>query len=192
MELNHALQKLKEHILKTINITEDEWSFIKSHFRLKHLKKHQFLIQEGDLVPNEFWIIKGLVKSYFTEESGKEHILQFAMEEYWVSDFQAYQNKERATLSIDCLEEAYFLVMSLEDREMMCNKIPALANFFRIKSTKGYISLQQRVMGLMRDSTEERYNNLIIKLPDLIQRVPKKYIASYLGVSRETLSRFTK
>ncbi|MBB3701300.1 Crp/Fnr family transcriptional regulator [Flammeovirga yaeyamensis] len=190
--MEEALLKLKQHFLETVEISEEEWEYISQHFTYKRLKKHQFLIQEGSNVPNEFWIVKGLVKSYFMEDSGKEHILQFAFENYWVSDFQAYQNHGISTLNIDCIEDAEFLVMSFEDREKMCEKVPALANFFRIKSTKGYISLQQRVMGLMKDSAEKRYNDLVQKLPDLIQRVPKKYIASYLGVSRETLSRFSK
>lgn len=189
--MDEALLKLKKHILETVNLNEEDWSYIASHFKLKKLKKHQFLIQEGGDVPNEFWIVKGLVRSYFIEENGKEHILQFASENYWVSDFYAYQNHKEATLNIDCLEDATFLVMSFEDREKMCEEVPALANFFRIKSTKGFISLQQRVMGLMKDSAEKRYNDLIDRLPHLIQRVPKKYLASYLGVSRETLSRFS-
>ncbi|OHX66684.1 Crp/Fnr family transcriptional regulator [Flammeovirga pacifica] len=190
--MEEALLKLKHHFLETVDITDEEWKYISSHFTFKRLKKHQFLIQEGMNVPHEFWIVKGLVKSYFLEESGKEYILQFALENYWVSDFHAYQNHGISTLNIDCLEDAEFLVMSFDDREKMCVEVPALANFFRIKSTKGYISLQQRVMGLMKDSAEKRFNDLVEKLPNLVQRVPKKYIASYLGVSRETLSRFSK
>ncbi|KXX66762.1 Crp/Fnr family transcriptional regulator [Flammeovirga sp. SJP92] len=189
--MDEALQKLKNHIQETVKLSESEWDFIAPHFSFKRLKKHQFLVQEGIDVPNEFWIVNGLVRSYFMEENGKEHILQFAMENYWVSDFNAYQNHEISTLNIDCLEDSTFLVMSFEDREMMCERVPALANFFRIKSTKGFIALQKRVMGLMKDNAETRYNDLIEKLPGLTQRVPKKYLASYLGVSRETLSRFS-
>ena len=181
---------LRQHIEEIVSITDEEWHFVKSHFEFKSNKKHQFLIQAGQAVDFEYWIIKGLVKAYSIDDKGKEHILQFAMENYWVSDHCAFQHQEPGTIFVDCLEDSAFFCLSLENREKICFEVSAMANFFRIKSNHGYINLQQRILSLLTMTAESRYAQLLNKLPQLVQRVPKKLIAAYLGVSRETLSRF--
>ncbi|MDG4714575.1 Crp/Fnr family transcriptional regulator [Winogradskyella marincola] len=183
-------QLLRQHFEEIVTLTDEEWKIIAPHFEHKKLKKHQFLIQTGQPVDCEFWIINGLIKSYAVDEKGSEHILQFAMEDYWVSDYYAFQHQIPATIFVDCIEDSEFFCLSLESREIICQKIPAMANFFRIKSNYGFIGLQQRILSLLTQTAEERYDALLFKLPKLVQRVPKKLIAAYLGVSRETLSRF--
>lgn len=183
-------QLLRQHFEEIVTLTDEEWEFIAPHFEYKKLKKHQFLIQTGQPVDCEFWIINGLVKSYAVDDKGDEHILQFAMEEYWVSDYYAFQNKVPATTVVDCIEDSEFFCVSFESRERICQNVPAIANFFRIKANYGFINLQQRILSLLTQTAEERYDNLLFKLPKLVQRIPKKLIAAYLGVSRETLSRF--
>ncbi|MEW5677167.1 Crp/Fnr family transcriptional regulator [Flavobacterium enshiense] len=183
-------QSLRKHIEEICELTDAEWNVVAPFFTHRTLKKHQFLIQKEQLVPCEYWIIKGLTKAYAIDSNGKEHILQFAMEQYWTSDFNAFQNKIPATIFIDCIEDSEFFCLKLEDREHLCHEIPKMTNFFRIKSHHGYIALQQRILSLLTETAEERYNNLIKKMPKLVQRVPKKLLAAYLGVTRETLSRF--
>lgn len=187
MIAEHAL--LKSHIEEISNLSDEEWEFVSARFHLRQLRKHQFLIQEGQLVEHEFWIAKGLVKSYAIDDKGKEHILQFGMENYWVSDYYAFQFHERARINVDCIEDSVFFTLSFDDRETICAQVPAMANFFRTKANLGYISLQQRILSLLTSTAEQRYEELLKKLPHLIQRVPKRLLASYLGVSRETLSR---
>ncbi|PWL32281.1 Crp/Fnr family transcriptional regulator [uncultured Roseivirga sp.] len=187
MEQEHL--QLRKHIEEISKLTEEEWEFIASHFHLRRLKKHHFLVQEGQKVDHEFWIVKGLVKSYAIDAKGKEHIMQFGMENYWVSDYPAFQFKREATMNVDCLEDSVFFSLSFNDRETICHQVPAMANFFRTKSNLGYINLQQRIMSLLTQTAEERYEEILQKMPHLIQRVPKRLLASFLGVSRETLSR---
>ncbi|TVZ22583.1 CRP-like cAMP-binding protein [Dokdonia sp. Hel_I_63] len=188
--MENKFHSLRQHFEELYSLTDEEWNFIEPHFHFKTLKKHQFLIQAGQAVNFEYWIINGLVKAYHIDDKGKEHILQFAMEKYWVSDHCAFQHQEPGTIFVDCLENSEFFCLSLEDREKICLAVPAVANFFRVKSNHGYINLQKRVLSLLTMTAEDRYQYLVTKLPALIQRVPKKLIASYLGVSRETLSRF--
>lgn len=187
MEEKYTL--LRKHIEEISRLTEEEWNYVKPFFAYKKLRKHQFLIQKNELVPFQYWIIKGLLKTYATDNEGREHILQFALEQYWTSDFEAYQNQIPSAMDIDCIEDSEFFCLYLKDREHICNEIPKMANFFRVKSHLGYIALQHRIMSLLTETAEERYNNLIKKIPGLVQRVPKKFLASYLGVTRETLSR---
>ncbi|MBO6762949.1 MAG: Crp/Fnr family transcriptional regulator, partial [Roseivirga sp.] len=110
MEQEHL--QLRKHIEEISKLTEEEWEFIASHFHLRRLKKHHFLVQEGQKVDHEFWIVKGLVKSYAIDSKGKEHIMQFGMENYWVSDYPSFQFKREATMNVDCLEDSVFFSLS--------------------------------------------------------------------------------
>ncbi len=188
--MEHQYLLLRKHIEEICPVSDEEWQYIQQFFTHKKLKKHQFLVQKDQPVPCEYFVIKGLLKAYAIDSEGREHILQFAMEQYWTSDFLAFQTQTPATIFIDCIEDSEFFCLRLEGREQLCNEIPRMANFFRKKSHYGYIALQQRILSMLTETAEVRYNKLVKKLPHLVQRVPKKLLASYLGVTRETLSRF--
>jgi CRP-like cAMP-binding protein len=184
--------ELRRHIEKITPLTDQEFDYILSHFTTKKLKKHQFLIQEGDNVSNDYFVVKGLLKAYHVDKEGKEYIMQFAMEDWWVTDYQAYFSQTKATLNIDCIEEAEILCLSLHNRDKICAELHKIEHFFRRKSNMGYVALQRRILSMLNSNAKERYEQLLLQYPTLFQRVPKTLIASYLGVSRETLSRFTK
>jgi CRP-like cAMP-binding protein len=183
-------KELRKHIEKITPLTDKEFDYIFSHFTTKKLKKHQFLIQEGESVPNDYLVVKGLLKAYHTDKDDKEHILQFALEDWWITDYQAYFNEATATIAIDCIEDCEVLCLSLHNREKICAELHKIEHFFRKKSNGGYVALQRRILSLLNSSAKERYESLLKQSPKLFQRVPKALIASYLGVSRETLSRF--
>ncbi len=183
----------KQHLEEiTGDISADEFKEISSYFRRVKKRKHQFLVEEGESVGKEYWVIKGCLKAYYLDQSGKEHILQFSTENWWATDHGAFFKQEKATLFIDCVEDCELLVISFEDREELCRISHRMEHFWRVKSNYGYVALQRRILSLLRLSAEERYLQLIETYPDLIQRVPKRMIASYLGVSRETLSRLQR
>lgn len=181
----------RQHIEKIVSLTDEEFAFVSSFFGNKKLKKHQFLVQVGQLAPYDFWVEKGLLRAYLLEANGKEQILQFAMADWWVTDYQAHFSGQFATLNVDCLEDCHVLYISLEDKDRLCAELPKIGLFFRKKSNAGYVALQKRILSLLTSQTQERYQQFLELYPSLIQRVPKKYIASYLGVSRETLSRLS-
>ncbi|WP_345954801.1 Crp/Fnr family transcriptional regulator [Mucilaginibacter sp. PAMB04168] len=180
---------LRQQIEKIVKLTDDEFHFVLSHFSAKSFKKHQYVVQAGYAAPNDHFVVKGLLRSFYLDESGKTHILQFAMEDWWISDPQAYHNSEAATLNIDCLEDTQVYVISLENREKLCADSRKMEYFFRKKTQAGYIALQKRIQSLMSQSAKERYDQFVHLYPQLSQRLPKVQIASYLGISRETLSR---
>ena len=183
--------ELRRHFEKITPLTDQEFDYILSHFTTKKLKKHQFLIQEGDNVTNDYFVIKGLLKAYHVDKEGKEYIMQFAMEDWWVTDYQAYFSQTKATLNIDCIEEVEILCLSLHNRDKICADLHKIEHFFRRKSNMGYVALQRRILSMLNSNAKERYEQLLLQYPTLFQRVPKTLIASYLGVSRETLSRFS-
>jgi CRP-like cAMP-binding protein len=183
-------QILRQHIEKITPLTDEEFLYVLSHFTTKKVKKHQFLIQENEAVPNDFFVLSGFLKSYYLNPEGKEFILQFASQDWWITDYNAHFNQIAATTNVDCIEEAEVLCLSLHNREKLCSEMHKMEHFFRKKSNSGYVALQQRLLTLLNNNPQERYEKLIKQYPVLIQKVPKSLIASYLGVSRETLSRF--
>jgi len=182
---------LREHIEKIVPLTDDEFAFIRSHFSTKKYKKHQFLIQEGEPVSYSYFVVSGLLKLVHTDAAGKQHIVSFAMEDWWESDFQAFHNQSKATMSLDCLEDTEVFCLSLENYKKLCAGLHKMEHFFLEKANGGHIGSQQRILSLITSNAKERYEQLLHRYPSLFQRVPKTLLASYLGVSRETLSRLS-
>lgn len=182
---------LRKQIEKIVKLTDEEFRFVLSHFIFRTYRKHQYVVQAGDPAPNDHFVVKGLLKSFYIDDLGKIHILQFAMEDWWISDPQAYHNKENATLNIDCLEDTQLFYISIDNREKLCADLKKMEYFFMKKTTAGYIALQKRILSLMSQKAEERFAQFFHLYPTLLQRVPKALIASYLGISRETLSRMS-
>lgn len=186
------MESLRKHIEAIIDLTDDEFAYIASHFHSKKLRKHAFLVQEGDLVDNEHFVVKGALKAYvYDHEKVKEYIFQFAVEDWWITDREAFQKRTKAQISIDCLEDCEVLSISREDRDKLCREMPKFEQYLFIKVSNGYVSLQKRVLTLIKNNSKERYSLFMQQYPHLLQRIPKVLIASYLGVSRETLSRMS-
>ena len=181
---------LRKHIEEIIPLTDDEFAYILGHFRQVSRRKNHYVVQVGEPVNQEFWVVKGCLKSCFYDHSGKEHILQFAMENWWITDYEAFNNRTTSTIFIDCTEDSELLSISYENREKLSSEMHKMERFWAKKTKLGYIALQKRILSLLKDTARERFDKLLSQYPDLFRRVPKKLIASYLGVSRETLSRF--
>lgn len=183
--------KLREHITKVIALTDDEFAFVQSHVTTRKFKKHEFLIREGDTVRYAYFVVSGLLKLVHTDASGKEYIISFAMEDWWESDFLAFHTQRNATMSLECLEDTEVFCLSLESYQKLCAGLQKMEHFFLVKAHAGYVGAQQRILSLLTSSAKERYEQLVVLYPSLIQRVPKTLLAAYLGVSRETLSRLS-
>ncbi|WP_320017923.1 Crp/Fnr family transcriptional regulator [Labilibaculum manganireducens] len=183
---------LRQQIEEIIKLTDNEFDFVLQHFRKKSFKKHQIILHEGDYAQFDFFVVKGLMRVTKLDFDGKEHILQFGMENWWITDAEAFHNKTKSTLIVDCLENTETLSLSLESKEKLSRELPKMQTFFLKKTTNGYIALQKRILCFLSSNANDRYHNLLTLYPGLIQRVPKAMIASYLGVTRETLSRLSK
>ncbi|WP_316740866.1 Crp/Fnr family transcriptional regulator [Pedobacter antarcticus] len=181
----------RTHISQIVQLTDIEFEQVLNYFTFRKYKKHQYITQHGDIGSHEHFVLKGIVKSSYTDLSGKEHILQLAMEEWWFSDINAFNNEQPATLNADCLEDTETYSISFENKEKLCAESRKMEYFFRKKYTTGNIALQKRVLALLSSSASERYSQLLIQYPLLYKRVSKTIIAAYLGVSRETLSRLS-
>lgn len=182
-------QFLRAHIEKVVSLTDEEAAFIASHFVLESFSKGHFIIEEGNEVKDVYFLLTGLVKLVYEDKDAKKHIVSFAMEDWWETDFQAFYTKSKATFSLECIEDTVAYSLSLENFEKLCADLRKMERFFLRKSIAGHIGSQQRILSFLTSNSKERYEQLLLKNSSLLQRVPKSYLASYLGVSRETLSR---
>ncbi|MCF0068835.1 Crp/Fnr family transcriptional regulator [Dyadobacter sp. CY261] len=183
------MEKLRKHIEEITPVSDDEFEYIKAFFTKKRVRKHQFLIQAGEKVACEYWIANGVFRAFYTDETGREHILQFALENSWLSDYNAFFHQTESTMNIICMEEAEVLSLTLHAREKLASDLHKMEHFFRMKVTSGYTAQQHRIISLLCRNPKERYEEFGILFPEIVRRIPKKYIAEYLGISRETLSR---
>ncbi|MEH6682617.1 MAG: Crp/Fnr family transcriptional regulator [Sediminicola sp.] len=183
------MEKLRKHIEQISPMTEEEFESVKPFFTIRKVLKNQYLIQQGDDAKYEYLIMSGIFRVFYLDGNGKEHIVQFATENWWMSDYIAYFNQKKANMYVLCMEPGEVLCLTLDGRERLSVLLPKMEHFFRIKLTNGYMSLQQRIISLLSGTPQQRYEEFANQYPNLIQKIPKKYIAEYLGVSRETLSR---
>ena len=183
------MDRLRQHIEQIAPLDDDEFEYIKTFFTLKKVRKNQYLVHEGDEVKYEYLVLSGIYKVFYVDGQGKEYIVQFAKENWWMSDYHAFFKQKDASMFIECIEEGEVLYSTLYGREKLSTDLHKMEHFFRVKLTNGYISLQQRIRLLLSSTPQQRYEEFSALYPDLIQRIPKKLVAEYLGVSRETLSR---
>jgi CRP-like cAMP-binding protein len=183
-------QFLRDHLEAVSPLTDEEFEFISSHFKPRKLKKHAYLVQEGDYVGYEYFVVKGCLKAFIINgETGKEFIYQFGIEDWWMTDREAFFQNTKATINISCLEDCELLSITLADREKLGKECWKYEHFLQVKANLGYTSLQKRLQIMIMGSARDRYEQFVRQYPHLLTRIPKTYIASYLGVSRETLSR---
>ncbi|MGE6219674.1 Crp/Fnr family transcriptional regulator [Nubsella zeaxanthinifaciens] len=183
---------LRQHIQQIVTLSNEQFDIVLQHFTPKTVAKKSYLIKAGQKVTSEFLVVEGLLKTFLFDEKAKEHILQFAMENWWVSDYPAYAKQQSGDMCVQALENCIVLELSLADKASLCEKVPQMNVFFGKKSFGGYVALQKRVLSMMKSSPNEKYELLLEQYPQLFQRVSKTMIAHYLGVSRETLSRLHK
>ncbi|TVZ10631.1 CRP-like cAMP-binding protein [Cellulophaga sp. RHA_52] len=184
-------EKLRDHIQNLIPLTDDEFSFVLSHFSFEKYKKNDFLIQVEDNVKYCYFVVSGLLKLVYDDTNGKQHIVSFAMEDWWESDFSAYFTQTKAKMSLQCIEDTMVFSLSFKNYQKLLSQLPKMERFFLQKSNAGYISSQNRILSFLTSNAQQRYKQLLKQYPQLFQRAPKTLLASYLGVSRETLSRLS-
>jgi CRP-like cAMP-binding protein len=181
-------QKLDEKI----QLSEEERQLCKSFFTPKKLRKRQYLLQEGDVCKYIAFVEKGMLRSYTINDKGGEHIMQFAFEGWWISDQFSFLTGEPAIYTIDALEDSELLLLSKQAEEQLLQKLPKFERYFRILLQNSLIATQRRLIGSLSQTAEERYNDLIVGCPTIPQRVPQHMMASFLGITPETLSRIRK
>ncbi len=183
---------LFQKIEEKVRLTDEEKEICQSFFTPKKLRKRQYLLQEGDPCKYVAFVEKGMMRSYTVDDKGVEHISQFAFEGWWIGDQFSFLTGEPSVYNIDALEDCELLLLSKKAEEEMMEKIPAMERFFRILLQNSLIATQRRLMSSLSRTAEEKYNELVESCPTIPQRVPQHMMASYLGITPETLSRIRR
>lgn len=180
---------LFKNFARYITLNEEEKVIVMSHFSLKKFRKHQYILQEGQISRYENFVVKGLTRTYEVDEQGHEHVILFGPEEWWVGDMYSYLSQTPTVVNIDCLEDTEVLQISKASQETLFQQVPKLERFFRILVQNAYMAAIGRISSSLKKTSGDRYEEFISKYPHIEQRVPNHQIASYLGVTPQSLSR---
>ena len=178
-----------QSISQKVDLTEEEISYIKTFLKPKKLRKKQYLLQEGDVCGFIAFVEKGALRAYSVDEKGSEHIIQFALEGWLISDLYSFLTGEPATYHIDALEDCELALISKNANEELLKKLPKYETWVRLQITGAYIAMQKRLTSILSQSLEDRYKAFTAIYPNIIQRVPQHMVASSMGLTPETLSR---
>lgn len=184
--------KLLYYIKKWVEINAEQEKMILSAFETQSIKKKKDLLTPGNICEHIYFITSGSFRSYFVDDKGIEHIYQIRLENSWISDLESFFSQRPSKYYIEALENSEMLCLSFERLEKLYEEVPILERYFRILFQKAYINALERLNATMWESAVDRYHDLLKEHKDIFQRVPLVYIASYLGITPESLSRIRK
>ena len=180
---------LLKNLGKHVSLTNDEAAIIQTLFVHRRFRKRQFILQEGDISRYETFIIKGITRTYETDEKGQEHIVQFGQEDWWIGDMYSFLSDTPSVYNIECIEDTEVFQITKANQEKLFNQVPKMERHFRILLQNAFIALTKRVASSLTKSAGERYEEFKTTYPQIDNRVPNHQIASYLGITPQSLSR---
>ena len=182
-------ERFFESFRQKVALSAEEEDQIKRYLKPKKIRKKQYLLQEGDPCRFIAFIEKGVMKAYSTDEKGNEHIIQFGLEGWIISDLYSFLTGEPAVYNIDAIEDSELVLISRQAHDELLKTLPAYETYTRLNITGAYLAMQRRLTSIISSTLEQRYAAFMSIYPDIAQRVPQHMIASYMGLTPETLSR---
>jgi len=185
-----------ENLRKNVNshkgMSEEEFNLGTTFFAPKKLRKRQYVLQAGDVCKWLVFIERGCLRLYSIDDLGKEHVLRFGIEGWWMTDLESFQGLKPSAANIDALEDSELLLIGPESLQKLSDTVPIWDRYFRVIIDNEFKAAMARISDFVGASAEDRYLNFLDLYPDLFQRIPLHQIASYLGVTPQTLSRIRK
>lgn len=182
-------ETLRANIAARLPLTEVEFACFRRFIKPLAIPKRGFFLLEGDECSQIAFVVRGCLRSYSIDAKGEEHTIQFAPEDWWISDLYSFLTGQPSTLNIDALEDTELWVINRPDLEDVYANVPAFERFMRLLMQSRYVALQERVNAALSESAAEKYDHFMRKYRALAQRIPQHLIASYLGIKPESLSR---
>ena len=183
---------LLSYFQNKISLSESDIAIIKSASVLRKLEKGEILLHEGEVARHGNFVARGCLRSYAIDDKGKQHIIQFAPENWWLTNAESIMSGSPSAYFIDALEESFIFTIEFKSFEAILKNIPALAFMFQQGIQKHASAKDKRIIASLSSTAEERYQDFLTTYPAIAQRVPQHMLASYLGISPETLSRIRK
>jgi CRP-like cAMP-binding protein len=187
-----VFELLRQHIEKRVRLTSEEFGRCAAFFIPRQLRKKQFLLQEGEVCRHLAFVNSGCLREYTVDHKGEEHVLQFAIRDWWISDLTSFLSGTPSTQTIDAVQDSELLLLEREARDRLLDAVPKLERFFRLLLEANRIASQKRINDSLSASAEERYLDFLKTYPTLAEQVPLNQIASYLGITPQSLSRIRK
>lgn len=185
MKFDLILQSISKHI----TLTEQEVGYFTSLLEFKVVRKKQFILNAGEVCQWSSFVINGCLRSFTPDRNGFDHVLGFAPPGWWMADMYSLISKQPGNLNIEALEDTEILLLYKKDQDVLYEKTPKFERFFRLITENALVANQQRIMDNLSISAEERYLKFCKTYPTLIQTLPQKQIAAYIGVTQEFFSR---
>ncbi|MBC7849608.1 MAG: Crp/Fnr family transcriptional regulator, partial [Chitinophagaceae bacterium] len=180
---------LYQYLAARMELTQQQLEFIETLLIPKTLRKGEILIREGEVCRFGTFVTQGCLRSYVVDDKGKEHVVQFAPETWWLTDLQSLATGEPTLYFIDAIEDSEIILLKAEAHGKLMKTIPGFANAFQSGQHKHVAAKDKRIIASLVATAEERFQNFLDKYPSIAQRVPQHMLASYLGVTPETISR---
>jgi len=177
------------YINKYISLTADEEIILLSNVVQRNYLKDQYISQQGDICKSVNFIIFGCTKTFYLDLEGQEHIVMFSIEDWWTSDLGSFITQAPSNFNVQCIENTKLIQFSFENLEHLYKEIPKLERLFRKIVERAFVASQKRIIRNFSLTAKERYQNFRQEYPKIEQRVPQYMIASYLGVTKEFLSK---
>lgn len=178
-----------DNIAKVVALTNEEKALFLSKTEIQHHKAKTLLHNAGAICEFSYFVNSGIVRSFNINDNIVEHVLHFACEGWWIGDLYSLLSRKPGNLFIEVLEDAEIVLLSKENQDELYSEIPKLERFFRILTENSLVAHQERLMDNLSLSAEERFEKFCSKYPTLLQKVPQKQIASYIGVTPEFFSK---
>lgn len=180
---------LIKSLSKYVTLTAEEGEIVSRLFTAKKFRRRQYILQEGNVARFETFIVSGTTRTYEVDEKGQEHVVQFGLEDWWVGDLYSFLTETPSTYNIDCLDDTEVLQITKANLETLYESVPKLERHFRIMIQNAFIAATARVSSSLIKSAAARYDEFVAMYPQIEQRVPNHQIASYLGITPQSLSR---
>jgi CRP-like cAMP-binding protein len=190
--MQHNFALIRKNIEKQIVISDDEFKFFSDFLTEKKILKKEFLLKEGEVCNYTGFVTQGCLRTFTRNHEGNENVTRFAIEDYWVGDLYSYLTGDVSPYNIEATIDTKVLLIHKNDMEKVYEQVPKFERFFRIIVQRGYIALEKRFSIDLNSSALQKYENLLQKFNDIELRVSQKHIASYLGITPESLSRIKR
>ncbi len=186
------IEPIVHYFSKFLPLEEQEIAFLASVFKERKIRRRQFILQEGDVCKYNSFVVEGCFRMYKLDENGKEHNLQFAVENWWIGDIGSFHSELPSQLNIEAIENSVILQIKKEDQLRLFVDFPKFNRIFRVFTENALISYQRRVLQNISSTAEERYLDFVERYPYFFNRISNVQIASFLGVTPEFLSTIRK
>lgn len=188
----YSLDLLRQNIEKHIALSETEYKIFRQFFKLETIAKKDFFLKQGDICKQEAFVIDGCFRIFTLDKAGNEHVLYFAIQNWWLSDIDSFINQSPSYLSIQALETSEILTIGKANKEKAYTQIPKIEKLFRIMSQKFLAATQRRIIQNHSLTADQRYLHFLDNYPQISEKLTNIQIASYLGISHEFLSKIRR